>query len=622
MKTIILGLSACLSACVSAVPVARTDSSGNGGAAPAATTPSEQREAPGPRKAPPPATEVASSFTINLDSSLAPFEPDRIPRPQGFEDQLLYATEYPLVSRTLYRLRLGFFATERDAEAARAKLIEYYPQAWITRVGTADRTAARQQTPAGKVASVPVETTGDSAAHAERTPSLPATVGYAPLPTPLSLGLQAQAHPGAGSLAATPSTAPGLVPQTVAIGLRTPRQQDTDTEVSYGRDEDESVFVRSTHKGGDLFTVGTAFTQRHELTDLQARAEDDQGYWNMNISSADRSAGPAFEAEFAQSAFDPETSDGFGSSQNRMMKLATFGSWQDYQLGLAYQTVGTQFEKAGKAAERRKRNANHPKTELKQGRQGTEAWIARQFGDLGVKTLATVYQDQDEEDGAQFTTQKLGASLNYSIMSWPQVGVTVDYARGLRSGFDGATGAAASDIDVQSIASSLYYSDSTWSGTLYLEDAIGAGTGNTMDLRTYYLGGSYFPIPNFSLSPGFSYVQEQYTDLGASTDSYSASMTASYKPSSKSRFSFNGYSEYSTQENADWALDTEYYYNSLGVNWVSDKPKPLIKQWSFEVFHDQYTDNVYSDSSVGGLGFWFTLKSSPAPIRRYVDELR
>jgi hypothetical protein len=177
-------------------------------------------------------------------------------------------------------------------------------------------------------------------------------------------------------------------------------------------------------------------------------------------------------------------------------------------------------------------------------------------------------------------------------------------------------------VDVESIASSLYYSGSTWSGSLYLEDAAGAGTSNTMDLRTYYLGGSYFPVANFSLSPGFSYVQEKYTDLGAQTDSYTASMTTSYKRSSDSRFSFNGYSEYSSQKNADWALDTEYYYNSLGVNWVSDRPKPLIKQWSFEVFHDQYTDNVYSDSNVGGLGFWFTLKSSPSPINRYMDELR
>jgi len=145
-----------------------------------------------------------------------------------------------------------------------------------------------------------------------------------------------------------------------------------------------------------------------------------------------------------------------------------------------------------------------------------------------------------------------------------------------------------------------------------------------MDLRTYYLGGSYYPVSTFSLSPDFTYWQEDYVDLGAATDNYMASMTASYKPSSKSRFSFDGYSEVSTQKNADWAMDTEYYYSSLGVKWVSDRPQPLIKQWSFEVFHDQYIDNVYADSNTGGLGVWFTLKSSPAPINRYryLNEIR
>lgn len=621
MRIITLALSACVSACVSTLPVAQMDSGPATDRTPPAGEPLKKPTPPTQREAVPMQTELAGFYVINLESGLVPFVLDELPTPEGFDDQLLYTTEYPLVSRTLHRLRLGFFATQGDAEAARAKLVEHYPQAWISRVGPADRTAAGQEASAGELASIPFETATDSIAAMEKKQSPPESslnAGYASLPTPLTLGLQSKAQPQDASLV-VPSAEAGLA---LRSANAMPDRQDADTEISYGHDEDESLFVRSTHKGGDLFTVGTAFTQRKEITDLQARADEDQGYWNMNLSSADGTAGPAFEAEFAQSAFDPETSSGFGSSQNRMMKIASFGSWQDYQLGVAYQAVGTDFERAGNAAEGRKRNTNNPKTELKQGRQGTEAWIGRQFGDLGLKTLATVYQDQDEANGAEFITQKLGASLNYAILSWPQLGVTVDYARGLRSGSGDATGAEASDIDVQSIASSLYYSDSTWSGTLYLEDAAGAGTSNTVDLRTYYVGGSYFPVEGFSLSPGFSYVQEQYTDLAATTDSYWASMTASYKPSSKSRFSFDGYSEFSTQKNAAWALDTEYYYNSLGVNWVSDRPKPLIKQWSFEVFHDQYMDNVYSGNDVGGLGFWFTLKSSPAPVRHYSDELR
>ena len=62
--------------------------------------------------------------------------------PGGFKQQLVYATEYPLVSRTLHRLRLGFFTNRKDAENASAKLSDDYPQAWIARADERERTAA------------------------------------------------------------------------------------------------------------------------------------------------------------------------------------------------------------------------------------------------------------------------------------------------------------------------------------------------------------------------------------------------------------------------------------------------------------------------------------------------
>ena len=116
-------------------------------------------------------------------------------------------------------------------------------------------------------------------------------------------------------------------------------KDDPSTEVSYGREEDESPFVRSMHNGGDLFTVGTAFTQRRKVRDLQARADagQEKGFWHMDLNSARGGSGPKFQAEFAQSSFDRETSQGFGSSENRMIKFATFGSWQRYDVGLGYQ---------------------------------------------------------------------------------------------------------------------------------------------------------------------------------------------------------------------------------------------------------------------------------------------
>ena len=661
MRTIILGLSACMSACVATVPVAELDRKPDQGSVVPASEPVDKPKAPTRQDPAPAATQVALPYAINLDSALDSIRLDQLPALPGLDSHLIYTTDHSIRGRIWQRLRLGFFASYEEAEKVRKKVSARYPQAWVTKTNESERFFARQH---GFVAGTPnnlqpwiAKTSESERIFAQRHGLVAATLSTPSSkspPEPLRAApperntalIQATAVPtpftGMKGLEGVPLKATHeaafdrhsdagdklWLGDSGAVSSAASRQKaardDEDTEISYGREEDESVFVRSTHKGGDLFTMGTAFTQRQQISDLEARADEEQGYWNMNINSAEGGAGPAFEAEFAQSAFDPETSEGFGSSQNRMLKLTTFGSWQGYQLGLGYQAIGTEFEKGGKAADRRKKNAGNPKTELRKGREGTEAWVSRQFGNLGIKTVAALYQDQADEDGgaSQFTTRQLGASLNYSILSWPQVGVTLDYANGVRSSSGESAGVQSTEADVERVASSLYYSDGSWNGTLYVEDATGAGTSNVMDLRTYYVGGSYYPVSTFSLSPGLSYVQEKYTDFGANTDSYTGSLTASYKPSDRSRFSFNGYSEYSTQKNADWALDTEYYYSSLGVNWVSDKPKPLIKQWSFEAFHDRYVDNVYSGSNTGGLGFWFTLKSSPSPVNRFVDEVR
>jgi len=635
MRIIILGLSSCLSACVATVPMGEMGRVTDDSSVIPANEPINKQKTPDGRDDAPSEIRVALPYAINLESALDVIRPDLVPAMPGFEDHLIYTSDQAIRGRIWHRLRLGFFASRAEAEQARKKLSVQYPQAWIVRTSESERIdAARHGLVAGTMVTSPI-----TKPETERTP-----VAITALDTPVTQLMEVQTPVNAAERPPAVRSEAMQEPEidaasdrgdwfriddadavSMAVKTRRAQQADADTEITYGREEDESVFVRSTHRGGDLFTLGTAFTQRNGGADLKARVRDnnDQGFWHMNLSSAPSGTGPGFEVEFAQSSFNPETSEDFGSSENRLIKLATQGSWQGYQLGLGYQSVGTEFEKTGKAADKRKK-ANHPKTNLKKGRQGTEAWISRQFGDLGVKTVAAVYEDQGEDKGSSsyFTTGKLGASLNYTILSWPQLGLTVDYASGRRSSSDTPAGLQPKEVDVESVASSLYYSDSSWSGTLYVEDAAGAGTTNAMDLRTYYVGGSYFPVSTVSVSPSFTYVQEEYTDLGANTDSYAASMTASYKPSSKSKFNFNGYSEYSTQENVDWALDTEYYYSSLGVNWKSDKPKSLIKQWSFEVFHDRYIDHVYSDSNTGGLGLWLTLKSSPSPVNRFVDQMR
>ena len=81
-------------------------------------------------------------YAINLHSELEPIEspPAGIP-----EDQLLYVTETEIDGETWYRLRLGFFETESDAQAALENWVGQFPRAWLVKVGPGERMRAPSQ---------------------------------------------------------------------------------------------------------------------------------------------------------------------------------------------------------------------------------------------------------------------------------------------------------------------------------------------------------------------------------------------------------------------------------------------------------------------------------------------
>lgn len=80
-------------------------------------------------------------FVVSLHSDLAP-----VARPTRLEEfareRVVYASEKQLDGETWYRLRLGFFATESEAQAAREALIDQFPNAWVARVGPREKEAA------------------------------------------------------------------------------------------------------------------------------------------------------------------------------------------------------------------------------------------------------------------------------------------------------------------------------------------------------------------------------------------------------------------------------------------------------------------------------------------------
>ena len=399
------------------------------------------------------------------------------------------------------------------------------------------------------------------------------------------------------------------------------RQYKAFAEITHGQD-DNSTFVKGSYNVGKLFSVGAAFTQKNRDDEFQPLTDQKKGFWNVKMNSS--LLGPSLDAEMALSSFDTETSKNFWTSEYRMLKLGSQTTWQGFNIGARYQSVGKDFEnsadmlKSGYMKKKKKKNT------FEKDMQGPELWSYRKFGKFGVKTYTSLYSNNLAGDRTlpRFTTYKVGSSVNYLISSWPQVGVTLNYATGTLDSSDEPAGFDSVSQDVRDIASSIYYTGNLWSGSLSVENSTGkANAANVTDMQLFYAEASYLPVDTVSISPSISYIREKYPEFDVGSDTLSSSLTLGYKPKPDG-FSYSLYGEYSTEENTDWGVDNSYLYTSLGVNWDSKKPKTLIKQWSAELFYDQYVDNIYIDSNTGGLGFMLKLRSSPMPSRLFVNEVR
>lgn len=92
----------------------------------------------------PPAPEAR--YAVNLRSTMAELDVAGEPAAGSVGRDpryVLYVSDLALDDRTWHRLRLGFFATEEDAEAALATVRASYPDAWVTTVTAAERAGAK-----------------------------------------------------------------------------------------------------------------------------------------------------------------------------------------------------------------------------------------------------------------------------------------------------------------------------------------------------------------------------------------------------------------------------------------------------------------------------------------------
>ncbi len=86
----------------------------------------------------------AVDYVINLESTPRPADLSSVPELPGSEHYRLYTTQFEKDGQTWHRLRLGFFASERDARQALEAVRALYPQAWIAKVSPGEAEVAAQ----------------------------------------------------------------------------------------------------------------------------------------------------------------------------------------------------------------------------------------------------------------------------------------------------------------------------------------------------------------------------------------------------------------------------------------------------------------------------------------------
>ncbi|MCK5308519.1 MAG: SPOR domain-containing protein, partial [Zetaproteobacteria bacterium] len=92
------------------------------------------------------AQKESNRYAVNLVSSEKPIELSSLPPIKEFDTFRVYKTEVRKKGKVFYRLRLGFFATQKDARKVLTSVRKKYPEAWVTKVSLLEREGVATKT--------------------------------------------------------------------------------------------------------------------------------------------------------------------------------------------------------------------------------------------------------------------------------------------------------------------------------------------------------------------------------------------------------------------------------------------------------------------------------------------
>lgn len=287
------------------------------------------------------------------------------------------------------------------------------------------------------------------------------------------------------------------------------------------------------------------------------------------------------EAQMASSGFDSQTDKTFQERRNRLLRVRLAGDFSGMNYGVEYRSIGQGFKRA-------------PGMNWRLDQEGTETWVERKFGWVGVKGLLNEYANNVELDPRRprTTTVLAGSALTFGTSTTPLL--TLSYLQGTSEKAGGPLGVQAQQNTVQQYTASLYYWAPKWEVSLsstYMPSQDRMHPEYQTEGMYYDAAMTIRPTDSLTIIPSVSLQTDRYRWNGTKSETPMAMLSVIWN-SVVERVDLYSFGMYMRSFSTDGWMDTKmtYIQNSLRYDIGKEKGQRFL---SFDVIYNRYADAVY-----------------------------
>jgi hypothetical protein len=321
---------------------------------------------------------------------------------------------------------------------------------------------------------------------------------------------------------------------------------------------------------------------------------------------------PSVDLQYAVGRFDWNTSRGFDDKQNQQMRLESKGRIAGISYGFSHTRVGEEFRGFEKSQEIKNK-----------GKGVSEVWLSQTLGKLSLQPFVKHSRNNIERDPRKpvLKDELAGVTLDYTWSSWPYVGTSVTYATGTRASASEPLSYSPFKTGITTLSAGATLSLDTWN--LYASfdratpEASKSQSHNQPVTSTYYAGASFYPNSSLTITPSVYLSDEVYDAMDARTRTLGSYLSASLKPWGRD-YELMAFASYDASSNADWGLDSEYFYSEFGMQWNVDRRNAARQTLSLALAYDEYRDGFVRDADTSSFSVRLTFRSV-APFRAFPE---